>query len=817
MSDDDGDRYAALLDADGDGFGPAHAAGGGGGGVDGGTEGGIEGGAAYDMGACDDDDDMTRLGFFARGRDFESTQTTHKFTRRERERMAGFESVPTRAPVTATVRAAGPPASSTPERWLAFGLVGSAVGLVAFVLKQTIELIAKSRSEEIDRLVEDGRSGAALVFALAHASLLAAAAAALVVVVQPAAAGSGVPEVIAYLNGVRVPRVFNVRTAVVKFFSCVCAVSSGMPVGPEGPMIHLGSAIGAGLTQGRSRTLGCDSGLFRNMRGAATRRDLITGGAASGVSAAFGAPVGGLLFAMEEVASFWSQRLTWVIFFSTLCATFFVQLFSSAFEDWRYVGGFGYWQDSASILFEVQRVVRFNVAAVPVVAVIGVVCGLLASLFTFANLKVARWRARRIVPGPARRVAEVAAVALVFTAIMFVLPYSTSCAPESQAGAAVGEEGRPELHRWSCRDGFYNPTSTLSYGSGDDAIKHLLQRGTYGRFSYGPVLAFFGVYFVFACYTAGSAVSSGLVVPMLLIGACVGRVAGMAMRDIVGSSHDWMDPGVFALIGASAFFAGVSRLTVSLCVIMVEISNDTHLLVPIMLAVMISKNVADRLTHSLYHALLEFKCVPLLDADEPVPGLLRYAAEHVASRPVVSVASRARVRDVAAMLARTRHHGFPVVGPGRRFRGLVRRETLQMLLWYADRVSTADADTGARLLGEQETSEYTDEVMRRKHDASGAQAAASPVPDLPDSVLDRHLDVAPYVDASSPTVRFDYALDQTYVLFRALGARHLVVTDDDGRVRGIITRKDLVAQTIEERIARASPGGYVPLGRAGGH
>ena len=56
----------------------------------------------------------------------------------------------------------------------------------------------------------------------------------------PEAGGSGLPELMAYLNGTNVRRIFSLRTYVIKFFSCLLAVASGLPVGPEGPMIALG-------------------------------------------------------------------------------------------------------------------------------------------------------------------------------------------------------------------------------------------------------------------------------------------------------------------------------------------------------------------------------------------------------------------------------------------------------------------------------------------------------------------------------------------------------------------------------------------------
>ena len=73
-------------------------------------------------------------------------------------------------------------------------------------------------------------------------------------------------------------QVFNVITLVVKFASCALAVGSGLPVGPEGPMVHIGAMVGAALSQGHSTTLGFDTGLFRRFQNPKDKRDFVTAG-----------------------------------------------------------------------------------------------------------------------------------------------------------------------------------------------------------------------------------------------------------------------------------------------------------------------------------------------------------------------------------------------------------------------------------------------------------------------------------------------------------------------------------------------------------
>lgn len=71
----------------------------------------------------------------------------------------------------------------------------------------------------------------------------------------PEAAGSGIPEVKSYLNGIDVPGLFAWRTLAVKLIGSVGAVAGGLATGKEGPFVHAGACLAALLSQARGRWL----------------------------------------------------------------------------------------------------------------------------------------------------------------------------------------------------------------------------------------------------------------------------------------------------------------------------------------------------------------------------------------------------------------------------------------------------------------------------------------------------------------------------------------------------------------------------------
>ena len=219
--------------------------------------------------------------------------------------------------------------------WLSIFIIGVLTALVAFFIDFVVKNLTHVKLMLVSNCMDMGKQYWALPLLIlcAFNLVFVAVAAFLVVFGEPLAAGSGIPEIKCYLNGVKVQNVTRFKTLICKALGVLFSVSGGLLVGKEGPMIHSGGIIGGGVPQFKGVTYGkmdLDVKYFRSDR---DKRDFVSAGAAAGVAAAFGAPIGGVLFSLEEGASFWNQALTWKTLFCTMTSTFTLNFFLSGVYD----------------------------------------------------------------------------------------------------------------------------------------------------------------------------------------------------------------------------------------------------------------------------------------------------------------------------------------------------------------------------------------------------------------------------------------------------------------------------------------------------
>jgi chloride channel 3/4/5 len=126
------------------------------------------------------------------------------------------------------------------------------------------------------------------------------------------AAGSGIPEIKTILSGFSIPSFLSLKVLVVKAFGAVFAVSTGMCLGKEGPFVSQligGPEVCAAKEIPKVHISTC-VGYLVGMRfpkykdNGRKMRELLSAACSSGLSVAFGAPIGGVLFSYEEVLYF---------------------------------------------------------------------------------------------------------------------------------------------------------------------------------------------------------------------------------------------------------------------------------------------------------------------------------------------------------------------------------------------------------------------------------------------------------------------------------------------------------------------------------
>lgn len=673
-------------------------------------------------------------------------------------------------------------------KWVFALIIGLGTGLVGFFNNIAVENIAGYKLLLTTDLMLKQKYFKAFV-AYAGCNLgLATAAAALCAFIAPAAAGSGIPEVKAYLNGIDAHTILAPSTLFVKIFGSILGVSAGFVVGKEGPMVHTGACIASILGQGGSRKYHLTWKWLRYFKNDRDRRDLITCGAAAGVAAAFRAPVGGVLFALEEAASWWRSALLWRTFFTTAI----VAMVLRAFMEYCSSGNCGLFGTGGLIMYDVSSVtVSYSVADVLAVLLLGVIGGIFGSLYNYLVDKVLRTYSIINERGAAFKILLVITISLLTSCCSFGLPWFVKCraCPTNLTVECPTADASGNFKSFQCPAGYYNDLASLFLNTNDDAIRNLFSTSTEKEFRISSLFVFFAAVYCLGIITYGIAIPSGLFIPVILAGSCYGRLVGRLFASITK-----LDMGLFALLGAASFLGGTMRMTVSLCVILLELTNDLLLLPLVMLVLLISKTVADCFNKGVYDQIVKLKGFPFMEAYAE-PYMRQLVAGDVVSGPLVSFSGVEKVEMIVHALRTTGHNGFPVIdeppfSDAPELCGLVLRSHLLVLLkgknFSRDRVLT----------GEEIFQKFTAFDFAKAGSGKGLKFEDL---DINEEEMEMYVDLHPIINSSPYTVVETMSLAKAAILFRQIGLRHMcVVPKAQGRppIVGILTRHDFMPEHV---------------------
>ena len=417
-------------------------------------------------------------------------------------------------------------------------------------------------------------------------------------------------------------------------------IGTGGSAGPEAPIAVIGASIGAlcGNTLGFSR---------RNMP------ILLGCGAAAGISAVFGAPIAGVLFAMEVLLRDFSVRtLTPIVISSVMASTMYVGLSG---------GG------AARGIFQMPTTgpaLAFTFGQVPYYLLLGAVCGLLAVGFTRFYLLVENYSQKHR------------------SRIPYFLHPTIGAALSGVCGVAMLIIFRddPFLHQRFTQG--YIPIFSDGYPTILRMIDPRWYSGVHSSagHSINLTLEFLVVICVLkilaTSFTLAPGGSGGVFAPALFIGAAGGGAVGLVL------SHYGLvsDPATYALVGMGAVLAAAIQAPLTAIILLFELTQNYAVMVPIMLAAVTATVIQQLLVGESLYTLPLKKLGVKLGSAVGISALQRIGVDQVA----LAKAQIARPDDpLSSILARSHLDGvedFVVMDKPGNYLGLLTLDDLKTVL-----------------------------------------------------------------------------------------------------------------------------------------
>ncbi|KAL3315962.1 H(+)/Cl(-) exchange transporter 3 [Cichlidogyrus casuarinus] len=589
----------------------------------------------------------------------------------------------------------------------------------------------------------------------------------------PYACGSGIPEIKTILSGFIIRGYLGKWTLLIKSIGMILGVAAGLSLGKEGPMVHMASCCGNIISY-----------LFPKYgKNEAKKREILSASAAAGVAVAFGAPIGGVLFSLEEASFYFPLK--------TMFRSFFCAMVSANVLRMMNPNG-----NEHLVMFSVDYKAQWHVAELIPFALLGMLGGVFGTVFNKANLWVCRRRKETWWGNhPVREVLIVTSVTALVSFPHEYLRMNTGALIKllvSKCPLTVPDD--PTDIGYSICDYMTNITDTKYQVMGTYPAGPRMSQAL------GLLAVALIVKGLITVFTFGIKLPTGLFIPSLAFGAIMGRMLGVSIEQLVvhladnplvqrmckKNSQPCINPGLYAMVGAAASLGGVTRMTISLVVIMLELTGGLTYIIPLMVATLVSKWTGDWLTNgSIYEEHIRLNKYPYLSAhDELAHDLV--AADVMACEHILTLVENGMtIHDIQQVVNKTDVKGYPVVASrsSQKLMGWVtRRDLIQTLekehsfdprLQLTSKVSFADSLLNASMDSEVNSADLESEDVQMR---------------VGDTVTIHLRDI---VDFSPITVADQTSMETVINFFRKLGLRQVLVTRS-GNLLGIITKKDIL-------------------------
>ncbi|KAM8838856.1 chloride channel protein 2-like isoform 2-T2 [Synchiropus picturatus] len=492
------------------------------------------------------------------------------------------------------------------EDWIFLILLGLLMALVSWVMDYAI-----AYCQEAQKWMYGGLDSNMLLQYLAWVTypvVLITFSAGFTQILAPQAVGSGIPEMKTILRGVVLKEYLTFKTFVAKVIGLTCALGSGMPLGKEGPFVHVASLCAALLSKFMAAVFG---GIymeepFEGSKNEMRNTEMLSAACAVGVGCCFAAPIGGVLFSIEVTSTFFAVRNYWRGFFA---ATFSAFIF-------RVLAVWNQEEETITALFKTRFRLDFpfDLQELPAFAILGIACGFGGALFVYLNrLIVQCMRKQKTINKFLLRNPSLPVRRLMYPALVTLLVSTLTFPPglgQFMAGQLTQHESLVALfdNRTWCRQGV---AEEFDYISHHHAWKHPQVN------VFITLILFIIMKFWMSAVATTMPVPCGAFMPVFLIGAGFGRLVGEVMASMFpdGIHADGtvypIVPGGYAVVGAAALSGAVTH-TVSTAVIVFELTGQISHILPVMIAVILANAVAQALQPSLYDSIIRIKKLPYL-------------------------------------------------------------------------------------------------------------------------------------------------------------------------------------------------------------